>query len=216
MWLSVLAAQKSRSCLLPQSSFHGDPPFPSGCGRRAPGGSRWGFGLGWRGLSEAQVAGWGPWMSGRAAGRGDASVEAEQRCKVKQDAAGKAAMSPARPAHFRDPGSGSNLPPSSNPLLPQRPKIAVPGAGWPWGASGSAGQRGAAVAARREQLDVKAGGATQLWRTDRVAPAATGAATARGLAQGQDARKHTASQREEPPPVWSLFGREKQSPKPGH
>lgn len=55
------------------------------------------------------------------------------------------------------------------------------------------------MAARK---DVKAGGATQLWRTDRVAPAAT----ARSLAQGQDARSHPgapASLEKDPLPVRS-------------
>lgn len=48
------------------------------------------------------------------------------------------------------------------------------------------------MAARRRQLD-RTAGATQLWHPDRVAPAATGAATAWGLAQGQDARSRTGA-----------------------
>lgn len=217
MWLSVLATQKFRFPLLPQSDFHGDPRVPGGCPRRVPQRvTGWPLDLPGRGLSQAEFAGW---RSRFRLGleKEETAGWRQRRCAAKQDDAGNASTAPDQAGWLRRPRVHS-APPSTNARV-QVPDGRGPqrrGSGWPWGASGSAGLRRAA-AARSARLDAKAGGAAKLRRTDCAARAATAGGPAPGRGSGNDAVP-PAFLEEEPPPVgsFSLFSGENQSPRPRH
>lgn len=203
MWLSVLAAQKFRFPLLPQSSFHGDPHVPGGCPRRAPEHvSGWALDLAGGGLSKAEFAGWGSRFRlglGREETPGWRRNGGVRQSRIVQETT---AMRPTRPAGFGD--AGAIRPPSANVWVrvpggrrPQRR-----GLGWPWGVPGGAGLR-RAVAARSARLDAKAGGVTKPRRTDCAARAAAAWGPAPGPGAGNNAAP-PASPGVEPPTVWSL------------
>lgn len=139
MWLSVLAAQKSCSRLLPQNSFHGDPHVPGGGPRGAPGRASGGaFDLSRGGPSQAEFTGWD---SRFRAGLGEETPQwgrdggARQSRMVQETAA----------MLFRHPGS--------NP-----PLFANPRAGGTWWARAAAARGKLAMGRLRERAAAESGG----------------------------------------------------------
>lgn len=113
MWLSVLATQKFRFPLLPQSDFHGDPRVPGGCPRRVPQRvTGWPLDLPGRGLSQAEFAGW---RSRFRLGleKEETAGWRQRRCAAKQDDAGNASTAPDQAGWLRRPRVHS-APPSTN------------------------------------------------------------------------------------------------------
>lgn len=183
MRLSVLAAQKSHSRLLPQNGFHGDPHVPGG-------GHRWGFRPGRRGLSETDFASWDPRFG--AGLRGEEWPRWGRNGGARRPGMVQGPQQSARGGR-RLPSPGSK--PPSPPAPSAKPALQVPGgrgprrpgAGGPCGGSGSVAMPRAA-AAGGARLDLEAGGAAQLPRTHRAARAAT----ARGPRPGRGAGKHAS------------------------